>query len=156
MTHVRAGRSGGYGLLELIIAMIVTALLTALAVPAYIDALARQRIDRAISDIGDISAQIDKFRHKNNNQYPATLADLSVDIPLDPWSNEYRYLTIRTAGSANLLFRNYGKLNTLNSDFDLYSVGIDGESAGPLSADISRDDIVRANNGAFIGLAENY
>jgi len=44
----------------------------------------------------------------------------------------------------------------LNSDFDLYSSGEDKNSKGPLSAKESRDDIIRANNGAFIGLAEDY
>lgn len=156
MTYVGAGRTGGYGLLELMIAMIVAALLTALAVPAYTDAVERARIERAISEIGGISDQIERFRHENNNQYPGTLAALPIEIPMDPWGNEYRYLKFHTSSSANLLFRNYGKLNPLNSDFDLYSVGIDGESAGPLSAKKSRDDIVRANNGAFIGLGEDY
>jgi hypothetical protein len=29
-------------------------------------------------------------------------------------------------------------------------------TAKPLTAQASRDDVVRANNGAFIGLAQNY
>jgi general secretion pathway protein G len=52
--------------------------------------------------------------------------------------------------------RKDGKLNPLNTDFDLYSLGRDGESRETLNARPSRDDIVRANNGAFIGLAEDY
>jgi general secretion pathway protein G len=52
--------------------------------------------------------------------------------------------------------RKDGKLNPLNTDYDLYSVGADGLSAGPLTAMQSRDDIVRANNGAFVGLGEDY
>ena len=47
-------------------------------------------------------------------------------------------------------------LNPLNTDFDLYSLGEDGASASPLTAKNSRDDIVRANNGAYIGLGEDY
>jgi general secretion pathway protein G len=47
-------------------------------------------------------------------------------------------------------------LHPLNTDFDLYSLGPDGESRLPLTAGPSRDDILRANNGAFIGRAENY
>ena len=47
-------------------------------------------------------------------------------------------------------------LAPLNTDFDLYSVGPDGDSRLPLTAAASRDDILRANNGAFIGRAENY
>ena len=67
-----------------------------------------------------------------------------------------QYLNIAAAGPGNGAVRKDGKLNPLNSDFDLYSVGADGESMGPLSAVKSRDDIVRANNGAFIGLGEDY
>jgi general secretion pathway protein G len=44
----------------------------------------------------------------------------------------------------------------LNSDYDLYSMVKDGASKGPLTAAESRDDILRANNGAFIGVAVDY
>lgn len=44
----------------------------------------------------------------------------------------------------------------INSDFDLYSSGPDGQSRGPLSAPVSRDDILRANDGAFYGVAEDF
>jgi general secretion pathway protein G len=44
----------------------------------------------------------------------------------------------------------------LNSDYDLYSVGKDGDSRPPLSAPVSADDVIRASDGAYIGLAANY
>ena len=44
----------------------------------------------------------------------------------------------------------------LNSDYDLYSMGLDGESKKPLSAKVSQDDILRALDGAFVGLAEDF
>lgn len=44
----------------------------------------------------------------------------------------------------------------INSDFDLYSAGPDGESRGPLSAPVSRDDVLRANDGAYYGVAEDF
>jgi general secretion pathway protein G len=44
----------------------------------------------------------------------------------------------------------------LNSDYDLYSMGKDGESQIPLTVKISHDDIIRANDGAFVGLAIDY
>ena len=40
--------------------------------------------------------------------------------------------------------------------YDLYSVGPDGESVPPLTAKHSRDDIVMANDGGFIGVASDY
>ena len=47
-------------------------------------------------------------------------------------------------------------LHPINSDFDLYSMGADGESNAPLTAKQSRDDIIRANDGAYYGLASNF
>jgi general secretion pathway protein G len=44
----------------------------------------------------------------------------------------------------------------LNSDYDLYSKGRDGRSVSPLTAKASRDDVIRASNGGFIGLGANY
>jgi general secretion pathway protein G len=44
----------------------------------------------------------------------------------------------------------------INSDYDLYSVGKDGVSSGPLTAGPSRDDVIRANDGGFFGLARDY
>lgn len=44
----------------------------------------------------------------------------------------------------------------INSDFDLYSMGKDRETVAPLTAKKSHDDIVRANDGAFVGLASDF
>ena len=44
----------------------------------------------------------------------------------------------------------------LNSDFDLYSLGKDKSSAAPLNAKASRDDILRALDGGFIGVAAKF
>jgi general secretion pathway protein G len=35
-------------------------------------------------------------------------------------------------------------------------MGADGASQGPLSAKASQDDIVRANDGGFVGLAKDF
>ncbi len=48
------------------------------------------------------------------------------------------------------------KLNPLNSDFDLYSLGKNGVSKTQLTNKDSLDDVVRANDGAFVGLAADY
>jgi general secretion pathway protein G len=47
-------------------------------------------------------------------------------------------------------------MNPINSDYDLYSVGPDGDSSPQLVSKKGRDDIVRANDGEFIGLASEY
>ena len=156
MTISRLGKIKGFTLLDLMLALIVASLLAALAIPVYGNYVERAREARAIGDVGSISVRIESFRLHNNDRLPDSLNELTGDVPKDPWGNDYEYLNIANAGSGNGGLRKDGKLNPLNTDFDLYSLGADETSSGPLSAKASRDDIVRANNGAFIGLGEDY
>lgn len=57
------------------------------------------------------------------------------------------------AGSADLTgrVRKDHFMVPINTDYDLYSMGPDGMSASPLTANTSRDDIIRASDGAFVG-----
>ena len=103
-----------------------------------------------------MSIEIERFRLKNNDRLPNFLAELPIDIPQDPWGVPYQYLNIVLAGPGVGGLRKDSHMNPLNSDYDLYSSGDDKESRDPLSNALSRDDIVRANNGAFIGLGEDY
>ena len=47
-------------------------------------------------------------------------------------------------------------LHPINSDYDLYSMGKDGETVLPLTARKSHDDVIRANDGSFVGLAVEF
>ena len=152
----RNNRTKGFGLLELMITLVVMCLLVSIAVPAYGRFAEKARVARAIGDIGVLSVEIGKFQLSNNGALPESLEELNIDIPLDPWGMPYSYTNIETAGPGKGAFRKDKNLNPLNTDFDLFSCGEDKASTGPLSAKSSRDDIVRANNGAFIGLGEDY
>ena len=152
----RKTRSGGFSLIELMIGLVVAAMLMTIALPAYNGYIDRANVARAIGVIGSINVEIERFRLQNGDAMPTTLNDLRMDIPLDPWGQAYVYLDIATAGPGPGALRKDGALNPLNSDYDLYSVGKDGKTALPLSAKFSHDDIVRANDGAFIGLGEDY
>jgi len=149
-------RSKGFGLLDLMVTLVIASLLVTLSIPAYDAFVGRANVAKAIGDIGRLSLAVEQYRLHNRDQLPLSLDELTIEIPLDPWSRPYAYLNIRAAGPGNGNFRKDGKLNPLNSDFDLYSLGRDGSSAGPLSAKASRDDIVRAHDGAFIGLGEDF
>lgn len=156
MQGLRTQSAGGFGLLELMIVLVVAGLLATLAIPAYNGVIHRARVERAIAEIGTIHIKIEEYQIKNAHQLPASLSALSIQVGLDPWDQPYQYLNIQAAGGGNGGLRKDGKLNPLNTDYDLFSIGADGSTAGPLSAKSSRDDIVRANNGAFIGLGEDY
>ena len=156
MQGMRTQPARGFGLLELLIVLVVAGLLATLAIPAYNGVIHKARVERAIGDIGTIHIKIEEYQLKNNHQLPASLNDLAFDVGLDPWGQPYEFFNIEAAGPGSGGLRKDGKLNPLNTDYDLYSIGADGSTSGPLSAASSRDDIVRANNGAFIGLGEDY
>lgn len=44
----------------------------------------------------------------------------------------------------------------INTQYDLYSLGADGQSKPPLTAPVSKDDVILANDGNYIGLASAY
>jgi general secretion pathway protein G len=54
------------------------------------------------------------------------------------------------------MIRKDHNLHPLNSEFDLYSLGKDGRSSPPLTAQASRDDVIWARDGDFVGLASDY
>ncbi len=149
-------RTHGFGLFDLMITLAISAILVTLALPAYDMFVNRAKVAKAIGDMGVISIAVEQFRLNNNDRIPDTLDDLSIQVPLDPWQRPYDFLNIPAAGPGLGGLRKDGKLNPLNTDFDLYSRGADGDSKGPLSAKASRDDIIRANNGAYFGLGKDY
>lgn len=149
-------RTEGFGLLELMLALVITSLLMSVAFPVYGRFLQRAKVAAAIGDIGSIAVDIEVFRLRNRDRVPADLAELQSVVSNDPWGRPYVFLNIIDDNPNIGAVRKDGKLNPLNTDYDLYSVGKDGDSKGPLNAKASRDDVIRANNGAFIGLGEDY
>jgi general secretion pathway protein G len=112
----------------------------------------RGRVARAVSDIGTLSLQLYRWQ-RESNRLPANLAEAGLGGD-DPWGRPYVY--VRAAGTRESQLRKDEERIPLNSDFDLYSVGPDGVSALALPAAPSLDDVVRADDGAYIGLAVNY
>ena len=87
--------------------------------------------------------------------WPLTLNDIGRANLSDPWGNPYQYHNFDTAQGVGKMRRDRF-VNPLNSDYDLYSMGKDGESKKQINDQDSLDDIIRANDGAFIGLASEY
>jgi general secretion pathway protein G len=44
----------------------------------------------------------------------------------------------------------------LNSDYDLFSLGADGRTTVSLGESVGLDDVIRANNGGYFGVASEY
>ncbi len=145
----------GFTLIEVLIVAAMIGTLTAIGFPVYATALNRAQVTKAIADIHTFDREIQVY-HLFNGRPPATLAAIGRANWRDPYGNPYEYLNIATAGSGKGKFRKDKNLVPLNADYDLYSKGQDGKSQPPLTAKVSYDDIVRANNGGFVDLASKY
>jgi general secretion pathway protein G len=146
-------RQLGITLLELLLVMALVGILGAVALPAYRGHVDRVDENRAIADLGSLSLQLYRWQ-TNTGVFPETLAQAGLDGIVDPWGRAYAYLDVATAPSNAV--RKDKNLHPINTDFDLYSLGKDGVSQLPLTAGPSRDDVIRANNGAYLGRAEDY
>lgn len=150
-----------FTIVELLCIIAILGTLLALLVPTYTNLLDKSRNNKAISDIAILSRNLDRFL-TDKGTLPETLQELagtSKPINLtDPWGNPYQYLVIigKKKNEIQGKWRKDRFLVPLNTDYDLYSMGKDEKSRSPLTAIVSWDDIVRANNGDFIGLGHKY
>ena len=146
-------RRRGFTIIELLLVLMIIAVLAWIGIPAYQGYIARTRVVDAITMVAKISKDIHDYEIRTG-ALPNSLSDVSYDTTMDPWGNAYAYRNLRTAHGAGA--RKDKSLKPLNSDFDLYSVGPDGRTAPSLTDAKSRDDVVRARDGGFIGTAAEF
>lgn len=152
----------GFSLLEFMLAIGILGLIAVLGVPSYQESVYKARVSQAMKDIRELEIAIERF-NTQNGRLPDDMTELGRDDMRDPWDQPYQYLAIapfvvkgKVKGSLMGQVRKDRHLNPLNSDYDLYSIGRDGDSKKPLPPKASHDDIVRAGNGGFVGLAKDY
>ena len=143
----------GYSLIELMMAIAIVSILAAIATPNYMEYREEAKIAAAITEIRGLEKEITSYAI-DHGVFPPNLDAIDFGELLDPWGTPYQYLPVEGNPPGNL--RKDRFLVPVNTDFDLYSMGRDKSSASPFTAKASRDDIVRANNGAYVGLASNF
>lgn len=136
------------------IALAIAAVLAAIAVPAYSNYVERARVAQAVSDLLALNLLARNYE-EDHRAVPANLAAIGAAGKLDPWGRPYVYLKLGAPATAGQARKNKN-LVPINSDFDLYSLGRNGASLPPLTAQPSLDDVVLANDGGFAGLATDY
>jgi general secretion pathway protein G len=149
-----ASRTRGMTFIELMISLLIVGVLAGIAIASYQNYRDRIRVAQAITDIGAMSVTVKHYMADNPGP-PASLNDVGFGSKLDPWGRPYYYLDLTTQNGKGKSRRDKS-LNPLNSDFDLYSAGKDGLTQTQLTAHNSRDDVIRANDGRFIGLASDF
>lgn len=147
-------RGRGFTLPELLLAIATLGTIIGVAIPAYRDYLEKAKVMRAVTDIRTIEKRILAYE-LDNGGLPNALGDIGQPSPPDPWGNPYVYLRIAGVKTPGTL-RKDRFLVPLNSDYDLYSKGVDGQTKAPLTAQASWDDVIRANDGGYVGLASDY
>jgi general secretion pathway protein G len=156
-TQKNRENSPAFTLLELIILIAIIGILMGIALPNYINYRNKGKIANAISEIKSIDRAISDY-HIQNNKLPNSLADTGIGLLTDPWGRSYQYLRIdgSTTPGINGKRRRDKNANPVNSDYDLYSMGRDGKTTPQFTAKNARDDIVRASDGKYFGLADNH
>lgn len=141
----------GFTLIEIMIVATVLGILASLAMPKLREASEMARVAAAISDIKTLGNEIAGF-HATFNRYPVDLSEINRGGLLDPWGNPYGFSEYTNPGGARK-----DQFNVpINDDFDLWSMGADGQTNQSLMSPMAQDDIVRGNNGGFVGLASDY
>lgn len=146
----------GFTLVELMVVIAMLGILSGIGTMNYVDYLEKARILKAVAEIEILEKEIMAYQLEYGS-LPQTLADMDRQDLLDPWGNPYQYLNFDTLIGGGVGMKRKDRWNNpLNLDFDLYSMGPDGLSQTALTAAQSRDDIVRANSGQYIGPASDY
>ena len=147
----------GFTLIELLLVIAIVGTLAAVAVPNYVTILNKSRNRQAISDLSINGTKLSDYLI-DFGSLPDMLEEVGCNALHDPWGMPFQYLIIlgKTKNEVQGKWRKDRFLVPINSDFDLYSCGRDGKSQSALTAKQSRDDIIRASNGDYIGIASKY
>lgn len=151
----QADLRSGFTLIEMLAVMAIIGLLAAFGIPKLHAVVQQARIARAIGDLRAIQTDLMGLEAQGT-ALPANLSGIGRAGMLDPWGNPYVYNPFPVgsmgvpAGARRDRF-----LVPVNSTFDLYSSGPDGNSVPPFSG-LGADDIVRANDGGFLGVAAKF
>jgi len=150
----RNGCNRGFTLIEVFIVIAIIGCISAIAMPNYLRYKNNAMIAVAVTDIRMIEKQISLFAFDNDGQLPDSLNDLTtIGTINDPWGNPYEYLRIAGGDVKKMGEMRRNMIDVpVNQDYDLYSMGKDGQSQSSFKVNVSRDDVVRAYDGSYVGL----
>ena len=137
--------------MEIALSACIIGVLLAITSPFFLSYREQARVVVAVNEIKTVEAEVLNYA-VINGEFPDTLGQIGFGKLRDPWGNAYQYLRI---DEGEIKGKGQPRKDDLmvpaNSDFDLYSMGLDGVSVAPFTDDLSKDDIVRAFNGAYVG-----
>jgi len=144
-------------MIELIMVMAILGVLATMAYSTLGEIRNNTRNARGVSEIRNIEKDIFAYASEKGT-YPPNLAAIGKANELDPWGNPYVYELAPPDGSiTNPINRSFGG-KLINTDFDLYSLGVDGtpDPNGLLTTPEGANDIIRGKEGSYADLAKRY
>lgn len=150
------GRTG-LTLIELISVLVILGILAAMGTRQYSEVRYQAQVARAIGDLRAI--QTDLLPIEIGGQpLPGSLNEIGRGGMVDPWGEPYVYFPFppTKAGEPPAGSRRDRFLVPINSTYDLYSKGRDRVTNITLTSPAGRDDVVRGNDGGFIGLGSRF
>ena len=136
-------RSAGFTLIEVMVVIVILGIMAALVVPNIVGRQDQAQVVAGRQDVASLGSALDLYK-LDNNVYPSTEQGLRAlverpqgfpeprnwkgpylrrSLPEDPWGNPYQYIAT-------------------DGDFELYSLGADGQEGGEDSAaDIRFEDL---------------
>lgn len=141
--------SPAFTLLELLVVIVIIGILASIAYIAYKDYVNKAQVVTAINEINMLEKEIYAYGLEGSIILPPDLDAIGYGSFLDPWNRPYVYQPDLTNPRTKAGI-------PINTDYDLYSRGRDGQSNLEITDAVSLDDIIRAGDGNYKGYAERY
>lgn len=150
--YLANNKAPGFTLIELMVVVSIIGILAAIGTISYFSFIEKARTISAVNEINSIIKNIRIYQIDNPPPLPLNLVSFDSGYAdfRDPWGNVYQYTAppVRTKSA--------DPTDLINTEFDVYSLGRDGQSALDINAAVSQDDIIVADDGHYIGMASRY
>ena len=147
-------RQEGLTIVELVTVITIVMTMLSISLPSLTQAMDAAKVAVVVADLRTLQTEIAQHELLKGG-LPTSLDELGRADLEDSWGYPYAFLNYAKAGKKEKP-RKDKFLKPINSTSDLYSVGKDGESKANLSTKVSQDDVVRAHDGSYLGLASQF
>lgn len=143
-----------FTLIELLCVVGIIGVLASMVIPQVLTAIEDARYATAIKSLRTYTDKIIRYKVRTG-ELPSDWTDLGYSIPPeDPWGHNYVYQNHKLISPGQR--RKDGPTVPINTQFDVFSPGPDGQWKPTIQANHSLDDVIVAGDGQYIGRADEF